>query len=255
VPNENNILIVSPLQDYPTHSSAEVMLRAKEHAEKKGYDVSTLYSLMANRPTLELMIKTVDPVFVFYGGHGLHDRWVANAMSILDEKNAHIMKGRIIVANPVCKTLRYLGPITVRNGALAYLGSASDVWVVPNIEGETRYRDQIMDVWTNVYKDLLDGKTVAEAHERYIRDSDRLIRNWNKESYPHAREVSMYVAHNRDVFGYTGYGSIKVLPPQSPRINMINYGKIGTAILIGGLITSAAIVYDSTRRRKHEIIQ
>ena len=236
MPNNENVLIVSPLQDYPTHSSAEVILRTKEYAEKKGYNVSTLYGLMANRFFLEQFVKANDPVFVFYGGHGLEDRWIANGMSILDEKNAKVMKERIVVANPVCRSLRKLGPIVVMNGAYAYIGSTRDVWIIPNIEGETCYRDQFMRIWLNVYKDLLDGKTVEDTVIHYKAESERLAMSWVNRKYPHAKESARFLLMNSEIFGYSGYPMVKVSPPGEEKINIINYGIIGavtTSVVAG----------------------
>ena len=263
--NWSNVLLVLPFQDYPTASSSEVLLQTKKYAEKKGFDVSTLFGSTVSRFAMDKLIDIVDPGVVFYGGHGEADAWVYGSVelkSLLDEKNAHLMKGRIVVANPVCNSLQRLGPYVVREGALAYIGSKDVVWVMPDLE-EHKYREDFMDTWLNLNFDILDGLDVDTAVSNYRIRINNFLREYQEKGYKDYkkplmeygnRTISIYDAFiwNRDIIGYIGDGRAKIGVEPKGR-NIVNYGWLGKLFVLSGLSFLGIITYDifkNNRKRR-----
>ena len=106
------------------------------------------------------------------------DKDICNPLCVNDT-NVNLLRGKIVFAIS-CYSSSQLGKCAIRYGAKSYIGY-KDLLLFP--VDEMRSQDMFRDVHLIFIKELLEGKTVAEAERKMNLYEDTLIRFHKKTKY------------------------------------------------------------------------
>ncbi len=106
------------------------------------------------------------------------DKDICNPLCVNDT-NVHLLKGKIVFT-VACYSASQLGKCAIRYGAKAYIGY-SDLLLFP--VDEMNSQDMFRDVHLVFIRELLEGRTIAEAERKTNEYEDALIRFHKKTKY------------------------------------------------------------------------
>jgi hypothetical protein len=162
-------LVCAPFLWPPTHLSHILMRQVSAMAR----EVKVLDGPMNVRWVFEDTVRSLEPGWVFYGGHGEPERLVGEdiVVGMLSAEDVRrkpaLVRGRIVVALPCCHSAKALGPACIEAGARAYLGATDVMYAAFDDEEFPYFSEAWMDYMKAPYVALLSGKTVGEALRVY----------------------------------------------------------------------------------------
>ncbi len=149
-------------------------------AKKKGINVLDLSEKKANKKDLHSYIERHNPALIFFNGHGSTNAVAGHDDEILvkTNDNEHILSGRIIYARS-CDAVGELGSISIKKGAIAFIGYKRKYSFGYSQSSITRpLNDEVARLFLEpsnlVPISLLKGNTVEEA---YTKSQDSMMRN------------------------------------------------------------------------------
>jgi len=198
----------------PTSWSFAIIKRVEEEFAARGFQLIKLHGPLANRYTFLWTLAMYPEIpLVIYGGHGEVDRLCGESYTcdMLTVKDVRFLKGKIVVACPACLTARQLGPAAVAAGAKAWLGSVSYMYAqFP--EAEHNYFADWVDYTLQLYRALIEGRTVLEALEAYQAKGSQYLKLYyeNLQRWPNADWNYQAAWKNLRYFTVLGDTSAKV---------------------------------------------
>ena len=116
-------LITRPKYDETTHYLFYWSEKAIELAKRKGIQVLDLQKERANEKELTSIVKKKEPYFIFLNGHGSSNSITGHNSEVLIKtgNNEKLLKSKIVYALS-CQSGKRLGPKSVKNGTVAYIG-------------------------------------------------------------------------------------------------------------------------------------
>jgi hypothetical protein len=203
-------LITTPNYDdavgYCSKWSGEII----ETAQSKGFDVIVLDEKKANPKEFESRLKSSDPVFVMFNGHGMATEICGhkNAVLLKYSQNESLMKGRVIYARS-CYSLSTLGKSCADKGARAFVGYSLPFMFIsdPNRSFHP-LKDELAApcfVSSNsIPLALLKGNTVKDAITRGKEQIDKQIALWKTRNVMEATMVVACLMWNKRGLGFHG---------------------------------------------------
>ena len=169
------VTVIAPLLrlDYPTKLSHRAMIKVYLWAKKNGYDVILLESEFAN-PISFFSVGRKGSI-VCYGGHATPVSWVGqwilfHLLAPYGIKKVPGVKGKILASIPACQPAKILGPLAVRSGAKAFIGSVDYMWagMGPDIGWEGyNYAKDFVDTWVTFHTELIRTQDPEHALSVY----------------------------------------------------------------------------------------
>jgi hypothetical protein len=190
---------------------------------------------------------TTDPCLIVGFGHGSADIWVGQYVpadgaysTLLTSANVNLMSGRSVYLLS-CLTGQQLGPALVNGGAISYAGYNQEfTWVGSETSPATDVRSASFGKAGTAYpKELIAGKTVAEARDRAIAVFDEEIARWGQSDDIYAREIVKWLLWDRDALTVLGDQASTAIIPGAP-----------LTLIIGGVIAISVAAYGVYRWRK-----
>jgi hypothetical protein len=192
--------------------------------------------------------RATDPCLIIGFGHGASDIWVGQYVpteerysTLLTPANADLMAGRAVYLLS-CLTAQELGPALVNSGAISYAGYNQEfTWVGSETSSPATdlHAAPFGTAATAYPKELIAGKTVAEARDRAIAVFNEEIAKWEQSDDSYAREIVKWLLWDRDAFIVLGDDTTTAIIPRIPVI-----------LIVGGAIVAGAVAYAIYRRRK-----
>lgn len=166
-----SLLVTRPEHDPATRYLARWSEPVLEEARKKGVRVVDLHKKKASPNRVRGILEKRSPRLVFFNGHG-SDEVVAGHDNevILGEGDKEAVEGKILFAR-ACKSAKKLGPASIANGAVAYIGYEEDFVFSLNENKvsrplEDRTAGLFLEPSNHVVIALLKGHSAGEANER-----------------------------------------------------------------------------------------
>lgn len=153
-----------------------------ETAASKGLKVLDLERKKATRVFFNSYIKKNNPRLIFLNGHGGKDCVCGyDNEIILDKKNCKdLLKEKILYVRS-CEAGSFLGPLTIQEGATAFVGYSNKYWLIRSPEKNTKPLDDkiaklFLEPSNQVPISLIKGNTVRSSFEKSQKD---MYRNFN----------------------------------------------------------------------------
>jgi len=201
------VLVLYPIDDIATSSSAYVADRIANVLEEKGFEVFRFDLWKANRLLFTLQQLLNPAEFIVYAGHGTLDKWFGSLTAggiiwpLVDLLNSGMLQNKLCYA-VACRTSQKLGRGAP---ARAYIGWKVDVYVaLPAVE--RNYLEDLTDTFLTIPLALAEGKTVREASEIYLSKCAELkaLYEANLKQWPNGDFYAMAVKNNMEGFELLG---------------------------------------------------
>lgn len=144
--------------------------------ENKDIHLNELENTKVNRKNVESALLTKNLTLVFFNGHGDHETVFGHKdQPILDKNNIRLTKDKIIYAL-ACDSLVTLGPLSVKEGAKAYIGYKDKfMWIGDPTKSAVPDKDKNSAPFRRVCHNLIDNlikgisveKTIKKTKEEY----------------------------------------------------------------------------------------
>lgn len=166
------VLITRPNHDYPTtylYHWSKFVLKA---ALKKGIKILDLDGKKASKSNFNSYVTKHKPRLIFLNGHGAKDRVCGYYDEVLlDITNCGVLLKEKILYVRSCEAGAVLGPISIKKGAIAFIGYKKNYWLMRSKSQHTLpLTDKISKLFLEpsnlVPISLIKGNTVNTAYNK-----------------------------------------------------------------------------------------
>ena len=177
-------LITRPIHDKETaylYSFSKACVQIAK--EDKKIHLEELAGNMANRKRVEISLREKHKTLVFLNGHGDNETVFGhNDKPILDQKNVGLTKDKIVYAL-ACNSLVKLGPLSIKNGAKAYVGYKDEfMWIGDPFRSAVPDKDKNSAPFRKIchilISNLLKGTKVKDAVRKTKEECKKLIKQY-----------------------------------------------------------------------------
>lgn len=238
MPNENNTMIVRPLNCRYCGHGYHGLYHVVQYAQSKGFNIIDMPDTQANKESIYTELNSQDPSSFYGFGHGQPCRYTGD--SELDiftcDDNSILANRTVYLLSCLCGI--QLGPSIVKNGAKAFAGyNISWTWLSEGgTEGdpyEDLYAKCFWESANELWIALLDGESFQNAVQRCIEKYNEWIDYWlfeNPED-PYSEDCIMWLIHDRN--GLVAFGQGIIPPTQQQILSQVIVGSIIVIGLIG----------------------
>jgi hypothetical protein len=166
------LLITRPKHDITVHYLFHWAKQIIELAKNKNISVLDLDKERANRREVSSMLQKKEPLLVFFNGHGDNDCVKGHDDEILLAvgENEQLLISKIVYSLS-CRSGKNLGPKSVQNGALGYLGYDDDfIFFIEDDKIGSPLEDKTAELFleasNQVMISLIKGHTIKESYEK-----------------------------------------------------------------------------------------
>jgi len=148
------------------------MIEVYKFAKKKG-EAILLEKDFANPISFFSLGRRAE--IICYGGHGTPVSWVGqwilfHILAPYGLKRVPFVRGKILAGIPCCQAGKILGPLTIRSGAKAFIGSVDYMWAGLGPEAGWdgyNYAKDFIKTWVTLHTTLIETKDPEIAVETY----------------------------------------------------------------------------------------
>jgi hypothetical protein len=158
-------------------------------AKNKNISVLDLNRKRVNREEVTSILKKRKPLLVFFNGHGDNNcvKGHDNEILLAVGKDERLLISKIIYSLS-CRSAKGLGPKSILEGALAYLGYDDDfIFIIEQDKIGTPLQDETAKLFlepsNQIMVSLIKGNTIKDSHERSKKlFKENVLKTINSES-------------------------------------------------------------------------
>lgn len=187
------LLVTRPQYDHGTHYLFHWSILYINLARAKGHKVLSLDRNRANRKELTGMMKKTNPRLICFNGHGNYDLIAGYNNEVLVRTNDNeALLAKTIVNVLACSSGKLLGPASIKNGTLAFIGYTEEFWFFYNNQETSKpLADEraklFLEPANETINALLKGHTTKEAYQKsqnlYLQNIQKVLVSNSSEPY------------------------------------------------------------------------
>lgn len=168
----------------------------------KGYRVSDQEKEKANKLAILSVINKMKPNFIMFNGHGNSKEICGhNDETVIKAGKNHKLLSSSIVYSLSCSSAQELGPVSVEDGAVAFIGYDDDFALGTDTRYETTpSRDKVAKLFLDpsnlLVETLLKGNSIKVAMERCKTKMEENISQLRTSTEPEAADYLPWLFYN-----------------------------------------------------------